>query len=655
MDHKLPELVPEHELIRERHSTLVSTGCTEEFCAVGQVNITNERRVGENRAVDVVEQEAEEFLRELHNEKFFHSEVDFQERLKTVRLEIRNSSVEGVICETQGNGVVGGTWTQTPQELEFGIRRAWRNARKCIMRSHCEDLKLCDLRSVKRSNVMAVELVKGLTEAYNGGKIIPTVFVFPPRATNKRGPMIWNDQLLSFAGYEAEDGTIIGDPKNVQLTKDIVELGWKPPKLRSRWDVLPVVVMAEDDGPAFIELPANLRKLVKIQHPRYEAAFEKLDLNWVAFPALSRLGFDIGGVQYTATPFIGWFMDTEIGIRDLANPLRYNILPELIMALNFNDKTAEHPSFKNLAAYELLAMLSRAQIELNYAIYHSFLREGITMSDSLSASKNWIQYDDEFEKQNGYRLPSDLYSLAPPQGSIIPVWHREDAPNYQPKPLICWHAQDPIDVWRVEKSEWTPVGTIQPTSAQSPTESLCLDLKDREKPVSTLSRVVEETGPSISDVKAHPSDDAPSLELSSPSVSKSLDEAKSREKPETPMDEPLPPNRMRSYSLTSGWGPLMDPAETPEPAPSTGADNPSNLANTVRAATSAHISALTLRRTRAQSFFPGSMVAVDKTLAASEYFTKFSQQYDPFTVVKDVWPVVCIPTILMLALCLKLI
>jgi nitric oxide synthase oxygenase domain/subunit len=64
--------------------------------------------------------------------------------------------------------------------------------------------------------------------------------------------------------------------------------------------------MAEGDLPVIIELPEDLRKLVEIRHPKYSAAFQELDLKWVAFPALSRLGFDIGGVQYTATPFIGW-------------------------------------------------------------------------------------------------------------------------------------------------------------------------------------------------------------------------------------------------------------------------------------------------------------------------------------------------------------
>lgn len=141
MAHKCPVLAPDYKLIKESHGTLASTGCTKDFCEAGRAIHTDELRVGENRAVDVVEQEAEDFLRELHKEKFFASEAAFQERLHRAHVEIRSSSVEGVIRETQITGMVGGIWTQTPQELEFGLRRAWRNARKCIMRSHCEDLR----------------------------------------------------------------------------------------------------------------------------------------------------------------------------------------------------------------------------------------------------------------------------------------------------------------------------------------------------------------------------------------------------------------------------------------------------------------------------------------------------------------------------------
>ena len=262
--------------------------------------------MGENRALRIVEQEAENYLRDLKAEGFYGGEDKFKDRLGQVLGEIRAGATEAVIRQDNTHGLVGGNWAQTSQELEFGIRRALRNSRKCIMRSHSDELKLCDLRGVTSSSQMVAELLKGVSEAFNGGNILPTVFVFPPRKIDCRGPMFWNHQILQFAGYEAEDGSIKGDPNSVNLTKAILDLGWVPPESRSPWDLLPIVAMAEGDRPAFADIPVNLRLLVTIAHPQYAAQFEKLSLRWVSFPALTRLGFDIGGVQYTAAPFIGW-------------------------------------------------------------------------------------------------------------------------------------------------------------------------------------------------------------------------------------------------------------------------------------------------------------------------------------------------------------
>ena len=282
------------------------------------------------------------------------------------------------------------------------------------------------------------------------------VFVFPPRNINSRGPMIWNHQLLEFAGYETEDGSILGDPMSAVLTKAIIGLGWKPPNPKSRWDVLPLVVMADNDVPVMIEIPANLREPINIRHPRFNDEFEKLDLRWVSFPALTRLGFDIGGVQYTAAPFAGWFMDAEIGVRDLADTFRYNALPDVAKALGLLDGKIEDGAegLEDIPEYERLSILTRAQTELTYAAYWSYQQAKVSMSDTLTASMKWCRYDDEFKAKNGFRLPADPYWLAPPQGSIIPVWHRGGAPNYQPKPMICRHVQDPLKAWEREKQDW---------------------------------------------------------------------------------------------------------------------------------------------------------------------------------------------------------
>ena len=42
-------------------------------------------------------------------------------------------------------------------------------------------------------------------------------------------------------------------------------------------------------------------------------------------PSVSNMLVDIGGVQFAACPFNGWFMGTEIA-RDLCDVSRYNML-----------------------------------------------------------------------------------------------------------------------------------------------------------------------------------------------------------------------------------------------------------------------------------------------------------------------------------------
>ena len=146
-------------------------------------------------------------------------------------------------------------------------------------------------------------------------------------------------------------------------------------------------------------------------------------------------------------------MDAEIGVRNLADTFRFNALPDIVRVLGLTHGKLDDgiETFDDLPEYEQLSLLSRAQAELNYAVHWSFLQAKISMTDSLTASMKWCRYDDEFKKTHGYRLPADPYWLAPPQGSIIPLWHRGGAPNFQPKPMISKHVQDPIKAWRREK------------------------------------------------------------------------------------------------------------------------------------------------------------------------------------------------------------
>ncbi|TLD19508.1 Nitric oxide synthase-like protein [Venturia nashicola] len=409
---------------------------------------TAEPRVGRDRAYPEVLRDGLDFLDQLRREGVIVSEDQLCSRKDVIRKELGHDTVETNGLEhckaLSGTDSCSG-WKQSAEELLWGLRLAWKHSGKCIMRSEYTSLRLRDLRHVTTSLEMGRELIQGLTEAFNNGNIQPTAFVFPHRETGTTGPLIWNRNILAFAGYLEADGTILGDPANVTLTSDMIELGWTPPRFRTRWDLLPLVTMAEGDEPVITEIPPSLFPLVNIRHPKYSLAFEKLGLKWVPAPVLSRLGFDIGGVQYTAAPFIGWFMDAEIGVRNLADTQRYNCLPDLVVKLGWASST---DGLENLPGFERLALLSKAQAELNYAVYWSFSQANVAMSDTLSASAQYCRFDDDHRRENGFRLPANPYWIAPPQGSLVPLWHRGGAPNYQPKPMVCRNVQDPVKLWR---------------------------------------------------------------------------------------------------------------------------------------------------------------------------------------------------------------
>jgi len=54
--------------------------------------------------------------------------------------------------------------------------------------------------------------------------------------------------------------------------------------------------------------------------------FEDFDLKWYALPAVANMMLEVGGLQFTAAPFNGWYMSSEIGARNLSDVYRYNLL-----------------------------------------------------------------------------------------------------------------------------------------------------------------------------------------------------------------------------------------------------------------------------------------------------------------------------------------
>lgn len=81
-----------------------------------------------------------------------------------------------------------------------------------------------------------------------------------------------------------------------------------------------------------IPLP-NVADCLTLLHPGRFEWFKDLGLKWYGLPAVSNMLLEIGGLEFSACPFSGWYMGTEIGVRDYCDNSRYNIL-EVISSSN---------------------------------------------------------------------------------------------------------------------------------------------------------------------------------------------------------------------------------------------------------------------------------------------------------------------------------
>lgn len=49
-------------------------------------------------------------------------------------------------------------------------------------------------------------------------------------------------------------------------------------------------------------------------------------MKWYGLPAVSGMIFDCGGLEFTACPFNGWYMGTEVASRDFLDAHRFNMI-----------------------------------------------------------------------------------------------------------------------------------------------------------------------------------------------------------------------------------------------------------------------------------------------------------------------------------------
>jgi nitric-oxide synthase len=342
-------------------------------------------------------------------------ELCYHELNKENLLEERWQVIQNSIKKT-------GTYELLDFELDYGTKVAWRNSNKCIGRLFWRSMEVLDKRSLDNIDEVFDALFEHIDFATNGGNIRSTITVFN---AHKR-IQLWNPQLLGFAGYVQEDGSIIGDSKNVEFTQKCIDLGWKPKM--GQFDILPLVVKTGQDAPVLREIPKEIITLVSIEHPSMDA-FKDLNLQWYSTPIISNMTLEIGGIEFLSAPFNGWYMGTEIGARNLADEDRYNLLPTVakLMGLDIRDKN-------NL-------WKDRALVELNQAVLYSFRKAGVKIIDHHSASKQFMQFMRQ-EAKEGRDVMADWAWIVPPtSGSTTKVFHTEMqnsvlSPNYfyQEKP-----------------------------------------------------------------------------------------------------------------------------------------------------------------------------------------------------------------------------
>jgi len=350
------------------------------------------QRVSEEQSVNSAE--AEEFLDRMFAEGAAEEGARFETRLAEVRAEIQET----------------GTYRHTPAELAYGARVAWRNSARCIGRLYWRSLRIRDRRRVTDPAAIAGECVAHLRQATRGGRIRSTITVFAPDTPGTPGPRIHNEQLIRYAGYRFEDGSVLGDPRYAEFTEQVRRLGWRPPERRGSFDVLPLLIEAVPGEPRLFTLPPDAVLEVPLTHPDHRW-FAGLGLRWHAVPAISNMPLRIGGVTYPAVPFNGWYLNTEIGARNLADADRYNLLPVIAGRMGL-DTSSPRTMWKD-----------RALVELMTAVQHSFDRSGVTMADHHTESERFLQHVAR-EAEAGRPCPAEWSWIVPPvSGALTAVYH----------------------------------------------------------------------------------------------------------------------------------------------------------------------------------------------------------------------------------------
>ena len=329
------------------------------------------------------------------------------ERLKSIKASIQST----------------GTYTHNSEELIFGAKLAWRNSNRCIGRHFWRQLDVFDCRSISSEDAVSQALKKHIQHAFNKGSIKSTISIFAPKDPNSKKAdkvRILNHQLIRYAGFSQDDGSVLGDPHSLDFTEACLKNSWAPePDQKTNFTPLPWAISIDGKPPSihdvFKESP-NLLNEVPLEHPENKA-FKALDLKWYAMPLLSDMALVIGGIVYPCAPFNGWYMGTEIGARNLADEARYNLLPKVAECFNLDTKT------------DRSLWRDRAIVELNRAVLYSYDRDQIKIGDHHATTR---QFENFCKRQTDPKkaITGDWTWLVPPiSASQTPTFSQEFDPT----------------------------------------------------------------------------------------------------------------------------------------------------------------------------------------------------------------------------------
>ncbi|MFC3747357.1 nitric oxide synthase oxygenase [Paenibacillus sp. GCM10012306] len=347
----------------------------------------------ENSSVEELKTQAELFLRVCHQE-LGSSEAELEKRILEVQEEIRAT----------------GTYRHTGEELAHGARMAWRNNSRCIGRLFWHTMEVIDARLAETEDQIAEALLRHIERAGNGGRIRSVITIFRSGEEPDSRIRVWNHQLIRYAGYPAETpgGERFGDPASDAFTAVCRSLGWQG--TGGDFDILPLVVSIGEGKPRWYPIPKSLIKEVPLTHPEIER-FPELGLRWYSVPIISDMQLEIGGIRYTAAPFNGWYMETEIGSRNLGDTGRYNRLPAVADLMGLDRST-------NTSLWK-----DRAMLELNRAVLHSFKQAGVSIVDHHTAADQFVRFQQQ-EQEVGREVSGRWNWLIPPMSpSTTPIWH----------------------------------------------------------------------------------------------------------------------------------------------------------------------------------------------------------------------------------------